>query len=240
MSDDPTEHAQEHIHHEAAHGHGPKWIVAAALTAALLAAFAAVSSSLATKHLTQSTLKRIEANDNWNYYQAKSIKSSIIDSREVAFSVLDPAHISPKAADQHKDDLKKKIEYAAKPEDEADRENPKGLAGLQKKADGLQTVSELHLNTHETYETSATMFHIAIAVVAISVVAKRKEFWYMSIIGGVIGLYFFGSALAHAPAEPHEPAAEPAATAHVTATEAPAHASESKPAPTDPATSPTH
>ena len=95
-------------------------------------------------------------------------------------------------------DVAKKAEYE------------KELPEIQEKAGALEKVSKAHLETHETYEMSATMFHIAIAVVAIAVVAKRKEFWWMSIVGGVIGLYFFGAAYAHAPheAEHHEASAE--------------------------------
>jgi hypothetical protein len=68
------------------------------------------------------------------------------------------------------------------------------------------------------------MFHIAIAIVAIAVVAKRKEFWYVSMIGGAVGVYFFAAAFIHAPAaEPGEAAAtEHAASEHAsTGTHAP-------------------
>jgi hypothetical protein len=220
MAHNHTEHVQEEIHHQAAHGgHGEanKWITAAALTAAILAAFAAVSASLATKHLTESTLKRIAANDQWNYYQAKSIKLSIIADRDMNYALQDPAKIPPVVTKQHEEDLSKKAEYATKPEDEKDPMKPQGMKGIQKLADELESVSSVHLRTHETYEMSATMFHIAIAVVAIAVVAKRKEFWYMSMVGGLVGLYFFASAYANAPAHEgghHEATAEHAAPGH--------------------------
>ena len=77
MSHNPTEQVQEEIHHRAAHegheeasghngvgGQASNWITPAALTAALLAAFAAIAGALATTHLTESTHKRIESNDN--------------------------------------------------------------------------------------------------------------------------------------------------------------------------------
>jgi len=74
MAHNPTEHVQEELHHHAAHaqeaghshghGGGGKWITAAATTAAILAAFAAAGGALATRHLTQSMLIRIRANDD--------------------------------------------------------------------------------------------------------------------------------------------------------------------------------
>src|SRR5215471_14943988 len=104
MSDDPTEHVQEDIHHHASAGSASKWITAAATTAAILAALAAGASALATSHLTQSTLIRIEANDNWNYYQAKSIKSSLLDAKIYSAQL---SKVEPR-----KSDVDKKEAYA--------------------------------------------------------------------------------------------------------------------------------
>src|SRR6266850_5684236 len=179
MSHDPTEHAQESIHHHATHGPGGKWITAAATTAAILAAFAAAAGALATSHLTQSTLIRIKANDDWNYYQAKSIKSSLLDAK-IYYAQL--SKVEPR-----KSDLDKKSEYA--------REMPE----IQATAKSLEKLSKEHLETHETFEGAATLFHIAIAIVAISVVAKRKEFWFISMLGGAVGIVFFAKALIHSP-----------------------------------------
>ncbi len=191
---DPTEHVQEHVQHTAAHGdheehgHGSRWITAAALTAAILAAFAAISGALSNGHLTESTHKRIDANDQWSYYQSKSIKSSLIDTRIYEATL---AHVP-----SSKKDLAKKEEY--------DEQLPE----IQKTADALVKISNQHVEIHETYEMAETMFHISIAIVAIAVVAKRKSFWYVSMAAGVVGLFLFGRAMAHPiDAEPAEPTA---------------------------------
>jgi hypothetical protein len=187
MSHNPTEHVQEELHHHAAHGHehghglghGGSWITAAATTAAILAALAAAAGALATRHLTQSMLIRIRANDDWNYYQAKSIKSSLLDTKIYSAQLV--------KTEPRKADLDKKNDYA--------REMPE----IQASAKSLEKLSRQHLETHETFEGSATMFHIAIAVVAIAVVARRKEFWFLSMVGGAVGLFFLTKAFIHAP-----------------------------------------
>jgi uncharacterized membrane protein YgdD (TMEM256/DUF423 family) len=203
MSHNPTEHVQEELHHHASHGsdhgHGSKWITAAATTAAILAAFAAAAGALATSHLTQSTLIRIKANDDWNFYQAKSIKSSVLDAKIYAAQL--------NKVEPRKSDLDKKEEYA------------KEMPEIQANAKELEKLSREHLETHETFEGSATLFHIAIAIVAVSVVAKRKEFWFISMLGGVVGIVFFAKALLHSPPplkEKDEPPAHsaPATPAH--------------------------
>src|ERR1051325_4414491 len=220
MSHNPTEHVQEELHHHAAHGsdhehdhgHGGKWITAAATTAAILAAFAAASGALATRHLVQSTLIRIKANDDWNYYQAKSIKSSLLDAK------IYSAQLSK--AEPRKSDLDKKEEYA------------KQMPEIQASAKEYEQLSREHLEAHETFEGSATLFHIAIAIVAVAVVARRREFWYISMIGGLIGLVIFGKALLHVPPamkEKEEPPAK-SAPAHPTEKQKEESAAKSEPA----------
>lgn len=204
MAHNPTEHVQEELHHHAAHGSdhgtGGKWITAAATTAAILAAFAAGAGALATSHLVQSTLTRIKANDDWNYYQAKSIKSSLLDAKIYSAQLL---KIEPRESD-----TKKTKDYA------------KQMPEIQESARKFEKLSREHLESHETFESSATLFHIAIAVVAVAVVAKRKEFWYISMLGGLVGAVLFGKALLHAPPPLKEEPEPPAQTSPGLAVEA--------------------
>jgi len=207
MSHNPTEHVQEEIHHHASlggHGNGAKWITAAATSAAFAAAFAAAAGAMATSHLIQSTLIRIQANDDWSFYQAKSIKTSILDAKIYSAQL---SQVEPRKAD-----VDKIAEYA------------KEMPEVQREAREFEKLSTEHLETHETYEGAATLFHIAIAIVAVSVVAKRKEFWLLSMIIAVIGIFFFAKAFLNAPARPkkEEPvpasaAANPSAHEHGTA-----------------------
>jgi hypothetical protein len=213
MSHDPTEHVQEHITHEAAHGghehggHASKWITAAALTAAFLAAFAAVAGALATTNLTESTHRRIDENDKWSYYQSKSLKNYLLEAKnDIVEATVPLESVSPKTKAKIAKD-KKKFE-----------ENEEIKTETSKEAKMLEVLSQRYLATHETFEFSATMFHIAIAIVAIAVVAKRKEFWYLSMLIGLVGLYFFTTAVMHQPAPEAEHGEE-----HTPAQTAPAH-----------------
>ena len=72
-SDDVASDQVGEMHHHA-EGH-TGWVKFAALTAALLAALAAISGSLADVRLTESSRAQIQSNDQWGLYQAKSIKS---------------------------------------------------------------------------------------------------------------------------------------------------------------------
>jgi len=113
-------------------------------------------------------------------------------------------------------DLKKKEEYA------------KEMPEIQTNAKELEKLSREHLETHETFEGAATLFHIAIAVVAISVVAKRKEFWFISMLGGVVGIVFFAKALLHSPPPLKEKEETSAHAAPVSNAPSPEHGVRSK------------
>ena len=69
----PLEHAHETIEHHAEHSTEP-WIMGVALTAAILAALAAMTALYAEHFATDATLEQIKASDTWNEYQANSIK----------------------------------------------------------------------------------------------------------------------------------------------------------------------
>ncbi len=201
MSHNPTEHVQEQTFHHAAHHHGQQahqtpdgdhgsdpaqphdsgWITAAALTAAFLAALAAIGGALATSHLTESIHKRIESNDQWNYFQSKSMKNYLLETKAELLDALD--HPAP-AGDQEKM-----------------RANEAAKTQTKLLAESLEKTSKSHLQAHETFELAATMFHIAIAMVAISVVAKRKFFWFVSMAVGCVGLVFFTTGIMRAPSE---------------------------------------
>src|SRR5437588_3575064 len=75
------EQAQEDIHHHAEHGGAP-WISRVALTSAIIAAFAAVSSMLAAHHANEANILQLQASDKWNEYQAKKQKSLAVNIKD--------------------------------------------------------------------------------------------------------------------------------------------------------------
>ena len=76
----PTEGLLEEIHHHAEHG-GAGWISGIALSSAILAAFAAVTALLAGHHANEAVIDQLHASDSWSYYQAKGVKSAILQAK---------------------------------------------------------------------------------------------------------------------------------------------------------------
>ena len=170
----PIETAQEYMHEAAAHSQH-SWITYVALSSALLAVLAAVTALLSGHHVNEAMISQIKASDKWNYYQAKGIKSAILESRVQVLESLNKK-ISEKDSDK----------VAAYKKDQAE---------ISEKAEEFQKESEAHLSLHEILARAVTMFQVAIAIGAISALTRRKYFWYVSLVFGALGTGFFIQAL---------------------------------------------
>ena len=169
----PTEQLQESIHEELERTE-EKWILRVALSAALLAVFAAIGSLAAGDNSNEAILEQIQASDQWSFYQAKSIKTALLKSKTDLIEALGkPAE----AKDEEKLD-----EYARE------------LKEIEDKAREFEQSSHKNFTRHIKFARSVTAFQIAIAICAISVLTKRKWLWYISLASGCGGLVLLGLA----------------------------------------------
>jgi hypothetical protein len=166
----PLEQAQEHMH-EAAHHSTEKWISWAALGSGLIAVMAAVCAMLAGGRANEAMIAQIKASDSWGYYQAKSVKSALLASKIQLLNELGKSTIS--------DDTAKMAEYK-KEQDE-----------ISKKAKELEEESEHNLKVHEILAKAVTLFQVAIAMGAIAVLSRKKNFWVVSLGLALVGIVFF-------------------------------------------------
>src|SRR3954454_20131639 len=161
----PLEHLHEEIHHHAEHG-GPPWISGVALSTAILAVLAAIAGLLSGKHANEAMMSQIQAADQWSYYQAKSIKASVLEAKMT---------LTATATDQDK-------EKAAKYEEQQ--------AEIKQEAEERQAEARSNFHKHEEFARGVTMFQIAIAIAAISALTKRWRFWVVSLGFGAVGTVF--------------------------------------------------
>ena len=169
MPEVPLEHAHETIEHHA-HGASEPWVMGVALTAAILAALAAVTALYAEHFATESMHELIEANDKWNESQADSIKEKVLELKKILLNNskqdLEPA------------EAKKLRDYATKKEDN------------RAEAKNKREESDAHVRKQLPLAVGLTMFQVAIAVGAISVLTKRREFWFVCLAFGAVGVGF--------------------------------------------------
>jgi hypothetical protein len=161
----PLEDLQEHVHHSAEHS-DVAWISWVALSTAILAVLAAIAGLLSGKHANEAMMSQIEASDQWGYYQAKSIKASVLDAKMSLTSAVN----------------EKDREKAARYEEEQSE--------IKSEAERKQSEAKLNFHRHEVYARGVTMFQIAIAIAAISALTKKRRFWIVSLLFGAVGCVF--------------------------------------------------
>jgi Domain of unknown function (DUF4337) len=161
----PLEHLHEQVHHSAEHSRDT-WISWVALSTAILAVLAAIAGLLSGQHANEAMMNQIEASDQWNYYQAKSIKASVLDAKMSLAG-------APNESDQTKRDRYEKEQEEIKSE-----------------AEHKEAAAKSNFHEHEVFARGVTMFQIAIAIAAISALTKKRKFWIVSLIFGSVGCIF--------------------------------------------------
>jgi hypothetical protein len=165
----PLEHLHEHVQESAEHSRAT-WISWVALSTAVLAVLAAIAGLLSGSHANEAMMNQIQASDQWSYYQAKSIKSAVLDAK-----------ISPDEKDRAK---------VAKYEEEQ--------AEIKAEAEKKESEARANFHRHEVFARGVTMFQIAIAVAAISALTRKRRFWIVSLVFGAAGCVFLAlGMLAH-------------------------------------------
>jgi len=164
-SEVPLEHLHEHVKESAEHT-AETWISLVALSTAILAVLAAIASLLSGEYANEAMMNQIETSSQWSYYQAKSIKSAVVDVK-IAVSG---------AADEQ--DQSKRARYEKEQEE------------IKSEAQGKQAAAKSYFHKHEVFARAVTMFQIAIAIAAISALTKRRPFWIVSLVFGAIGCAF--------------------------------------------------
>jgi len=172
--EDPTESLHEHIHEGAHHAEAEgknTWVIFVALTTAIIAVVSAITGLLAAYHSDEAMLKQLHASDQWNYYQAKGIKTDVLISET------------------------KMLKAFGKPVDTADVAKIKTNKEEQKKisadAKEAEEESHKHLESHDILARSVTLFQISIAISAIAILVKKRIFWFVSLGFAAFAAYFF-------------------------------------------------
>jgi hypothetical protein len=170
MSHDSALQAHEHSEHarHAAHT-GDVFISRIAISVAVLAVLAAVSSSLETveggralNYTSEAVLEQDKATDAWAEYQADSLKK----------------HIYGVAADgggPHAERYRKLVQ-----------ENIDKQSGIHKSA--------AHEERHHWLTGAATLFEIGIAMSTVAIITRRHWLWFTALGFGAVGIVLLTAA----------------------------------------------
>jgi len=181
----PHEHEVEHVAHDA---HKDRFTGTIAVTTAILATVGALFSYMggatqanAGLYKNNAAIKKTEASDQWNYYQAKSSKQNLAELAVVL------------VADDKKAQYQQEAERYKK--EKADIKGDADKLEAQSKSWDEQSDQQMHL--HHRWAQATTALQVSIALAAMALLTRRKWLeWGMYGVAS-IGIVLGGLALAH-------------------------------------------
>jgi len=171
----PHDHAVEHAAHQG--GLGQQVAIFTAILAtvgAIVSFFGGDTQNKAILYKNEALLERAEASDQWNFYQAKSMKQNIA---EVAASLA----TDPKATERYRQEAARYKQEKADIEKDAKKHEAAYKSWNEK--------SDHAYHPHHFLAISMTLLQIAIALASITVLTQKRWLLYgagLSAFGGAV------------------------------------------------------
>lgn len=178
-----VEEAIEEVKHHEEEKEG--WLAYISLSTAIIAIITALvglyESQITAKTIltkNEAVLYQSQASDQWNFYQAKSVKSHI-------YAVN--AELYP----EKKDDFTKKVATYKQEQDEIKAEAIK----LESMKEHSNHESEHYYHKHHILSFAITFLQISIALASISALTRNKKVWTGSLVLSALGALIAGYCL---------------------------------------------
>ena len=180
----PHDHELEH----ATQGHGGEHTNSIAMFTAIIATVGALfgymggaTQANAGLYKNNAAIKKTEASNQWNYYQAKSSKQNL---SELALELAPPAK-----KEFYQDEIKR---YKAEKAD-----IKLGAEKLEAEAKAWDQQSDDQMHQHHRWAQATTVLQIAIALAAIALLSKKRWTEWAMYGAGVVGIGLGVLAAAH-------------------------------------------
>jgi hypothetical protein len=175
-------------------GAQPPWLITAiAITTAVLAVCAALSSLLAGRaahhslaELNQAAIAQNLASDQWNFYQAKGIKRHVFEvQRDVLRLRSDPA--TAKLAVAYDKEIKR---YGTE-----QQQIQKDAKAQEHERDAAKATAQRFDERYQRLSLAVSFFQVGIVVSSVAAIVRRSGLWYLGMAGGAVGLLFMAQEL---------------------------------------------
>jgi lipopolysaccharide export LptBFGC system permease protein LptF len=177
-----------HLEHAAEHGGGDPFASRIAVTTAILATLGALMSfaggdtqAKAQIYKNNAAIKKTEANDQWNYFQADGNKQNLAEVASALTTQPDKMQFYQSETERYK---KKKADIKIV----ADK--------LEAESRQWDERSEEQMHVHHRWALAGTAMQIAIAMSAIALLTRRRWLMYGVYAVAAIGAVFGGMAIA--------------------------------------------
>ena len=154
---------------EKAHEHNERKI---GLTMAVVAVLLALATMLGHRKHTEEVLIQTRANDQWAYYQAKTVRAHMYAADAQMASLL------PKG-EQLSEDFKKRSD-----------DQKTGAEDVRKQAQEKEQESDAASKEANLFDTAEIFLEVAIVLCSISLLTGARIFWLVSFASSAAGLAF--------------------------------------------------
>jgi hypothetical protein len=168
---------QEHAEH-AQEG----WSKPVAFTMSVLAVLVAIVTVLGHRTHTEAVLNQAKASDQWNFYQAKNIRSTISDRASGLLSVTN-ATDKDKAEKLAKDWADKQAKWTGDLKEE------------EEKARQLEEKVEQAEARANRFDLGEALLEIALVISSITLLTKNRIYWLLGLLFGLGGVLVTASGL---------------------------------------------
>jgi hypothetical protein len=171
MEANEAQELQEH----AEHGAHESSMRPVAFTMSLLAVMVAVTTVLGHRTHTQAVLNQNRATDQWNFYQAKKIRSN---DTALASDLLSTVTIADKEAAARI--LKSYADHQAKWDED--------WKGEQEKAEALERKMEEAEARADRFDLAEALLEIGLVITSVTLLTRSRIYWFLGIVFSIGGV----------------------------------------------------
>ncbi|HEY1901666.1 MAG TPA: DUF4337 domain-containing protein [Terracidiphilus sp.] len=146
-----------------------------AFTMSVVAVLVAITTVLGHRTHTEAILDQNRATDQWNFYQAKKIRSN---DTQLAADLLSVVTITDKAAAAKI--AKSYADHQAKWTDDLKQE--------QEKAESLETTVEQAEVRANRFDLSEALLEIGLVISSVTLLTRAKAYWYLGMVFSLAGI----------------------------------------------------
>jgi hypothetical protein len=163
------------LHENAEHGRENPSLAPISVTMAILAVCVAVVSLMGHRSHTEELMMQNRATDQWAYYQAKNIR---LHNYDMGLDMLPLIEFKDKEqAGKVQEKYKAQVDRYTKEQ-----------AGIEEQAKDFEGESARAQRKADRFDLGEVFLEIALVISSLSLLARKRFYWFMGIVLGVAGL----------------------------------------------------
>jgi len=164
-----------------------RWTTYLAISTVIIVVCATLSTFKGGGYSTRSLMNQTSASDQWAFFQSKSLKSLIFEMQKENLQLQLELAAKSNSAKDVLAEYSYKLESCTKKIHQYDLEKEE-ITKIAKKFEADRDECKLH---GSAFGIAVIFLQISILLSSISALTKKKIVWFLSILVGVVGIFYF-------------------------------------------------